>query len=120
MKYIFHVARFVAAIIILQTLYFKFGAHPQSVELFTKIGMEPGGRIATWVIELIAGIILLFGGKFIRLGAGLTVLLMLGAVYYHVTILGIDQLFRMAIVALVSSIFVLYYEWKESENISAE
>jgi hypothetical protein len=53
-KKIYHVARVLAAVILLQTLYFKFTAHPESVALFTEIGMEPNGRIATGVIELIA------------------------------------------------------------------
>lgn len=47
------VLRIAAAIILLQTLYFKFTGHPESVELFTKLGVEPWGRIGTGVIELI-------------------------------------------------------------------
>jgi hypothetical protein len=54
MSKLFHIARILAAIILLQTLYFKFTAHPESVELFTSIGMEPDGRIATGIVELIA------------------------------------------------------------------
>jgi putative oxidoreductase len=48
--------RILAAVIILQTLYFKFSAQPESVELFTILGVEPWGRIATGVLELIASI----------------------------------------------------------------
>ena len=66
--------RLIAAVILLQTLYFKFSAHPESVELFTKLGVEPWGRIGTGVIELITGILLIipatgFIGAF--LGGGL-------------------------------------------------
>jgi len=67
MSKLYHIARILAAIILLQTLYFKFTGHPESVELFTSIGMEPDGRIATGIVELIAGLILLFGGQYIRL-----------------------------------------------------
>ncbi|HRI21551.1 MAG TPA: DoxX family protein, partial [Panacibacter sp.] len=52
--------RILAALILLQTLYFKFTGHPQSVELFTKIGMEPWGRIGTGIFELIASILMLY------------------------------------------------------------
>jgi hypothetical protein len=53
------VLRLVPAIILLQTLYFKFTAQPESVKLFTQIGMEPYGRIGTGILELIAAILLL-------------------------------------------------------------
>jgi hypothetical protein len=55
-KYItlFNGARVVAAIILLQTLYFKFTAHPESVALFTQIGMEPWGRLGSGAVELVA------------------------------------------------------------------
>jgi putative oxidoreductase len=35
------ILRIIPALILLQTLYFKFTAHPESVRLFTEIGMEP-------------------------------------------------------------------------------
>jgi uncharacterized membrane protein YphA (DoxX/SURF4 family) len=57
------ILRLVPAIILLQTLYFKFTAHPESVKLFTEIGMEPWGRIGTGIIELIAATLLLIPGS---------------------------------------------------------
>ena len=59
LKILSWVLRIIAAVILLQTLYFKFTAHPESVELFSKLGVEPWGRICTGVIELITGILLL-------------------------------------------------------------
>ena len=53
------ICRIVAAVILLQTLYFKFTAHPESVAIFSSLGVEPWGRIGTGIIELIAGILLL-------------------------------------------------------------
>ena len=35
------VCRIVAAVILLQTLYFKFTGAPESVYIFTKVGLEP-------------------------------------------------------------------------------
>jgi len=119
MKKLYHIARILAAILLLQTLYFKFTAHPESVELFTSIGMEPDGRIAVGVVELIAWILLLFGGWFIRLWAGLWILLMIWAVYYHATIIGFNGLFAAAVVTLISCLYVLRYTHKEHNNLHA-
>ncbi len=52
----------VAVVILVQTLYFKFSAAPESVYIFTKVGMEPLGRIGSGVAELIAAILLLVPG----------------------------------------------------------
>ena len=51
--------RLVAAIIMFQTLYYKFSGSEESVYIFTTIGMEPWGRIAVGVMELIAAVLLL-------------------------------------------------------------
>jgi hypothetical protein len=62
-------ARIVAAVILLQTLFFKFTGAAESVEIFTQLGMEPHGRI------------LAYGGL---LGVGI----MSGAILGHITKLG--------------------------------
>lgn len=105
--YAYHAARFIAAIILLQTLYFKFTAHPESVALFTEIGMEPWGRIGIGIVELLAWILLILGKNYSLVGAVLWIGLMLWALYFHLTILGIDQLFWMAVVTLVCCIYVV-------------
>src|SRR5258707_6705814 len=53
------VCRIVAAIILLQTLFFKFTAAPESVYIFTKVGAEPWGRIGSGEVDLIAAVFLL-------------------------------------------------------------
>ena len=80
--------RILAALIMLQTLYFKFTANPQSVKLFTELGMEPWGRIGTGVFELIASILILIPRTTV-FGAALGLGLMSGAIYFHLTKLGI-------------------------------
>jgi uncharacterized membrane protein YphA (DoxX/SURF4 family) len=80
--------RLVAAIILLQTLFFKFSAAPESVALFTKIGMEPWGRIGTGVLELIASILILYP-RTTGWGSVLAMGLMAGALYFHLTALGL-------------------------------
>jgi len=51
--------RAIAAIILLQTLFFKFTGAKESVYIFTTLGMEPWGRIGSGAAELIASILLL-------------------------------------------------------------
>jgi uncharacterized membrane protein YphA (DoxX/SURF4 family) len=104
--------RIVAALILLQTLYFKFTGHPESVELFTKLGAEPWGRIGTGVIELIASILLLIPST-VFVGAFLGVGLMAGAIVSHLTVIGIEskgdggQLFMLAITVLLCCLVIL-------------
>ena len=103
---IFLALRIVAAVILLQTLYFKFTGQPESVELFTKLGVEPWGRIGTGVIELITSILLLLPST-VFIGAFLGIGLMSGAILSHLFVLGIEskgdggQLFMLAIIVLV-------------------
>lgn len=88
MKIISWSLRIVAAIIMLQTLYFKFTAQPESVNLFTILGMEPWGRIGTGIMELIASTLLLIPRTKL-LGALLGLGLMIGAIFLHLTKIGI-------------------------------
>jgi len=110
--------RIAAAIILLQTLYFKFTGHPESVELFTKLGVEPWGRIGTGVIELITGILLLIPATAF-IGAFLGVGLMAGAILSHLTVIGIEskgdggQLFMLAIIVLLCCLAILVIHRKE-------
>jgi uncharacterized membrane protein YphA (DoxX/SURF4 family) len=97
--------RLIAAVILLQTLYFKFTAKPESVELFTQLGMEPWGRIGTGIAELITAILLLIP-RTTLLGALMGVGLMSGAIFFHLTKLGINFggdaiLFSYAVITFV-------------------
>ena len=49
--------RGIAAVILLQTLFFKFTGAKESIYIFTTLGMEPWGRIGSGVVELIASIL---------------------------------------------------------------
>lgn len=116
------ILRIIAAAILLQTLYFKFTAHPESVALFTKLGVEPWGRIATGVLELITGILLLipataFLGGFLAMG------LMVGAIASHLLVIGIEsqgdggQLFILAIIVLKLSIIIQVLHRKQAQQL---
>lgn len=80
--------RILPAIILLQTLFFKFSAAEESVYIFSALGMEPWGRIGSGVLELIAALLLLYP-KTTYLGAALGLALMAGAIFFHLTKLGI-------------------------------
>lgn len=99
------VLRILAALILLQTLYFKFTGHPQSVKLFTILEMEPWGRIGTGIAELIASILILIP-RTTLLGALMGLGLMAGAIFFHLTKLGIifdgdAGLFAYAVITFV-------------------
>lgn len=109
---IYWAARLIAAIILLQTLYFKFTAAEESVFIFSTIGMEPWGRIGVGVLELIASVLLLYTPS-AWLGAGLALGLMLGAIGMHLTLLGIEvrsdggYLFILAVTVSLCAVYVL-------------
>ena len=105
------VLRLLAAAIMLQTLYFKFTAQEESVRLFSMLGMEPWGRIATGVLELIASALILFP-RTTGFGAALGAGLMGGAIFFHLTFLGIKFggdyiLFVYAVIVFVCCIILL-------------
>jgi len=106
------ICRIAAALIFLQTLFFKFTAAPESVYIFTKVGAEPWGRIGSGILELIAAILLLTP-RFIWAGAFLALGVMAGAILSHLTVLGIEVqgdkglLFLLAIAVFVTSSIAL-------------
>ncbi len=112
-KIISWAARVLAAVILLQTLFFKFTAHPDSILLFTMLGMEPWGRIGTGVAELIVSALLLIP-RTAWLGALGALGVISGAIFFHVTKLGIvfnndgGTLFTLAVVVFVASVVALY------------
>ena len=117
-KYFPLLLRIVVAIILVQTLRFKFTAHPESVYIFSKVGMEPYGRIIIGCIELISAILLLIP-KTIWAGALLALGVIGGAIFMHLTILGIDVqndgglLFITAVVTFLLSGVILFIYKKE-------
>ena len=78
----------VAAVILAQTLFFKFSGAEESKYIFTALGVEPWGRLATGGLELIAVVLLLIP-RTVTLGALLALGLMTGALGSHLTKLGV-------------------------------
>jgi hypothetical protein len=107
--------RGIAAVILLQTLFFKFTAAPESVYIFTKVGLEPWGRIGSGVVELVAALLLFVPG-YHWLGATLAIGILAGAIVSHLTLLGIvvmddgGLLFFLALVTVACCAVVLFCE----------
>ncbi len=110
-------ARLVAAIIMIQTLFFKFSASEESVFIFTTVGMEPWGRLAVGSMELVASVLILIP-SLVWLGSLLAIGLMAGAIMMHATILGIEvkgdggQLFIYAILVLLCAAYSFWISRK--------
>ncbi|CAM4243635.1 DoxX family membrane protein [Flavobacterium terrigena] len=114
MRHFIILLKVIVAVILLQTLYFKFSGSTESIYIFEKLGAEPIGRIGSGIIELIASILLFIDKT--RFYAALTVVgTMLGAIISHLFILGIEvmndggTLFVLALIALISSLIIAFY-----------
>jgi putative oxidoreductase len=109
----------VVAIILFQTLFFKFTGAKESVYIFTTLGMEPWGRIGSGIVELIAAITLLIPAT-TWLGALLALGTISGALFFHFTKLGFvvmddgGTLFILACIVFVGSLILL---WKNRRDI---
>ena len=117
-KYYSLFLRITVAIIYIQTLYFKFTAHPDSVYIFTKMGVEPFGRISLGVIELIISICILIP-KTKYAAIVMSIVIVLGALVSHIFILGIivngdnGLLFSLACLIFLLSIILFIYHYDE-------
>jgi hypothetical protein len=114
----------VVAVILLQTLFFKFTGAPESIYIFTTVGAEPWGRYGSGVMELVAAVLLLIPGT-VAIGALLAVGVGIGAIFSHLTLLGIEVqgdgglLFALACVVLVASAIVLAVHRRELPIVGA-
>jgi uncharacterized membrane protein YphA (DoxX/SURF4 family) len=106
------ILRIVTAIILFQTLFFKFTGSEESIYIFETLGMEPWGRWAGGAAELLACILLLVP-RTVPFGAALALAVMVGALGSHLTRLGIvvnedgGLLFGLAILVFASSASLL-------------
>lgn len=112
--------RLIVAIILLQTLFFKFSAAPESVYIFSTLGMEPWGRIGSGVFELIASVLLLVPSTVLP-GAAMAMAATGGAIFFHLTKLGIaltpvgdhGELFALAIIVTLCAAALLLMHRQE-------
>ncbi len=110
--------RIAVAVIFLQTLYFKFSAHPDSVYIFTKLGAEPAGRISLGILELITAVLILVP-RTKNLGILLSTGLILGAIGSHLGPLGIvvqgdgGKVFFLALAVFIACLILIAIHFKE-------
>lgn len=107
------IAQIVAAVILAQTLFFKFTGAEESKYIFSTLGVEPWGRYFAGSVELVA-VVLLLVPRSASVGAALAIGVMLGAIFSHLTKLGLvvkddgGFLFALAVTTLVASAVVLF------------
>ncbi len=112
------VLRLVVAAILLQTLFFKFTGAAESVYIFETLGIEPWGRIASGVAELVVSALLLWP-RTVGLGAVGALGVISGAIAAHLTKLGIEvqgdggTLFYLAVAVFVGSAVLAWLHRRE-------
>jgi hypothetical protein len=119
------ILRLTSAVILGQTLFFKFTAAPESVYIFSQLGIEPWGRIGTGVAELVAVALLLVTSS-VAYGALLSLGVISGAIFSHLTKLGITmpavgddgELFALAVTVLVYSAALVFLRRAEIPFVS--
>ncbi|PWA04468.1 DoxX family protein [Flavobacterium psychrotolerans] len=100
------IIKWVVVVILVQTLFFKFTGAEESVYIFTKLGVESFGRIASGMVELVASILILIP-RTTLIGAILGMGTMAGAIASHLFVIGISVqndggvLFSLAIITFI-------------------
>jgi hypothetical protein len=113
--------RVIVAVILFQTLFFKFTGAEESRYIFSTLlgdGLEAYGRIGSGLIELVAVVLLLIPST-AWLGGVLALGTISGAIMSHLTMLGIEVkgdgglLFGLAVTVFVLSLIVLLLHRRE-------
>ncbi len=114
--------RITIAIILIQTLYFKFTANPDSVYIFTQLGVEPYGRIGLGIVELITAILVLYPAtKLIGILNAFGIIC--GAIFSHFLVIGTEikgdggGLLTLAFVVFGSCVVLLFLHKNEFLNL---
>ncbi len=114
------ILQLIAALVLFQTLFFKFSGAKESVYIFSTLGLEPWGRIGSGIVELIASVLLVIPAT-VAVGALLSLGVISGAIFSHLTKLGIalpavndrGELFALAVVVFLCSATVLILHRRE-------
>jgi putative oxidoreductase len=107
------ILQIIVAVILFQTLFFKFTGAEESKYIFSTLGLEPWGRLGSGAVELIAVILLLIPST-VTIGAVLALGTITGAIFSHLTKLGVvvkddgGLLFILAITVFVLSAAILF------------
>jgi len=110
--------RALIAVIFLQTLFYKFTGHPDSVYIFSKMGLEPYGRWGLGFAELIVAILLMMN-RYLWLSILASIAIIAGAIFSHLLVIGVNihgdhgKLFSLALIVLIASVVLLLIHRKE-------
>ena len=116
------IVKLIAVIILVQTLFFKFSGSEESIYIFSKLSIEPFGRIGSGIVELIASVLILIP-RTTLLGAVLGFGTMLGAIFSHLFVLGIvvkndgGELFTLAIITLLCCSILIFQNKSKIPNL---
>jgi hypothetical protein len=122
MKILTRILQIIAAGILLQTLFFKFTAAPESVYIFKTLEAEPYGRLGSGIIELIASVLILIP-RTTLLGALIGSATMTGALLSHFFILGTEvqndggTLFLLGIITFICCLLLIYMNKNKLPNL---
>jgi len=121
-------AQIVVALILAQTLFFKFTYAPETQVIFASRGGRPAAT-AVGIAELLC-VILLLVPRTAAIGAVLSLLVISGAIFTHLTSLGIQVvdpttgegdgglLFGLAVLVALGSAVVLAFRWQQLPYVS--
>jgi putative oxidoreductase len=121
LNFVSWLCRLIVAIILFQTLFFKFTGAEESKYIFSTVlspELEAVGRIGSGIVELIA-VVLILMPRTVWLGALLSLGTISGAIFSHLTILGIEVkgdgglLFGLAMTVFVFSGVTLFLHRRE-------
>jgi uncharacterized membrane protein YphA (DoxX/SURF4 family) len=116
-------AQVIVAVILAQTLFFKFTYAPETQVIFADRGGRPAAT-AVGLVELVCVVLLLIPAT-AALGAVLSLAVISGATFTHLTSLGIQirnpgtgetdggLLFALALMVAVGSMVVLAFRWRQ-------
>jgi hypothetical protein len=120
-------AQIVVALILAQTLFFKFTYAPETQAIFGDRGGRPAATLVG-MVELLC-VVLLLVPRTAAAGAVLSLLVIGGAIFTHVTSLGIEVvdprtgegdgglLFALALAVATGSVVVLAFRWRELPGV---
>lgn len=123
-------AQILVALVLAQTLSFKFTYAPETQAIFADRGGRPAAT-AVGLVELLC-VILLLVPRTAAIGAALSLLVISGAIFTHLTSLGIQVvdpatgekdgglLFGLALTVAVGSMVVLAFRWRQLPYLSTD
>ena len=115
--------RLVSSLILIQTLCFKFSASTVSVYIFSRLGIEPWGRISLGFVELVAALLILIP-RTSSVGALMAACVMTGAIIAHLTMLALvvqndgGAHFILAIAVFICSTLLVIIFKRQLKNFS--